>query len=62
MFCELKWLTPKPMKDKPLKVMSVPQIKQTTGRNFYWAKTMKPPFLNKEEAAHLLGKLKTVLG
>ncbi len=61
MYRDLKWLTPKPTKGKPLKFMSVAQIKQLTGRNFYWAKTMKPPFLNKEDAAHLLGKLKTVL-
>jgi hypothetical protein len=41
--------------------MPVPQIKQVTGRNFWWAKTMKAPFLNKDEAAHLLEELKKVL-
>jgi hypothetical protein len=61
MYCDLKWLTPKPTRGKCLKVMPVPQIKEVTGRNFYWAKTMKPPFLNKEDAAHLLEKLKIVL-
>jgi hypothetical protein len=61
MYCDLKWLTSKPAKGKALKVMPVSQIKQVTGRNFYWAKTMKPPFLKKEEAAHLLEKLKKVL-
>lgn len=62
MYRDLKWLTPVPKKGEPLKYMPVPQIKQVTGCNFYWAKTMKPPFLNKEESVHLLGELKKVLG
>jgi hypothetical protein len=41
--------------------MPVSQIKEVTGHNFWWAKTMKAPFLNKEEAAHLLGELKKVI-
>lgn len=61
MYRDLKWLTPTPTKGTVLKAMSVAQIKQVTGRNFYWAKTMKPPFLNKEDAAQLLGELKIVL-
>jgi hypothetical protein len=61
MYCELKWLTPKPIKGQDFKVMPVWKIKQVTGRNFWWAKTMKAPFLNKEDAAHLLGELKKVL-
>ena len=61
MYCDLKWLTPKPTKGKALKAMPVSQIRQVTGRNFWWAKTMKAPSLNKEDAAHLLEKLKRVL-
>ena len=61
MYRDLKWLTPTPKKGEPLKFMPVWQIKQVAGCNFYWAKTMKPPFLNKEESAHLLAELKKVL-
>ena len=61
MYRDLKWLTATPKKGEALKFMPVWQIKQVTGCNFYWAKTMKPPFLNKEEAAILLGELKKVL-
>jgi hypothetical protein len=61
MYRDLKWLTPKPAKGKTLKAMSVAQIKHVTGRNFYWAKTMKPPYLNKDDAAHLLASLKSNL-
>jgi hypothetical protein len=61
MYCDLKWLSSMPVQGKPFKFMPVWQIKKVTGRNFWWAKTMKAPFLNKDEAAHLLGELKKVL-
>ena len=61
LYRDLKWLTSTPKKGQPLKSMSAAQIKQTMGFGFWWAKTMKPPFLNKEEAMKLLGELKTVL-
>jgi hypothetical protein len=61
MYRDLKWLTPKPTRGEALKVMPVRQIKQVTGRNFWWAKTMKAPFLDKEEAAHLLAELRKAL-
>ncbi|MBB5330075.1 hypothetical protein [Tunturiibacter gelidoferens] len=61
MYRELKWLTPKPAKGKAFNFMTVSQIKQVTGRNFWWAKTMKAPFLNKEDTAHLLENLKEIL-
>lgn len=62
MYRDLKWLTPVPKKGEQLKFMPVSQIKQVTGCNFWWAKTMKAPFLNKEESKHLLVELKKVLG
>jgi hypothetical protein len=61
MYRDLKWLTAVPTKDKPLRAMSVSKIKAATGHEFWWAKTMKAPFLNKEEAAQLLKSLKKVL-
>jgi hypothetical protein len=61
MYCDLKWLTPTPIKGKAIKAMSVAEIRSATGRNFYWAKTMKPPYLNKEDASHLLENLKSIL-
>jgi hypothetical protein len=61
MYRDLKWLTPKPTKGRAAKAMSVAQIKQVTGRNFFWAKTMKAPYLDKEDTAQLLEELKTVL-
>jgi hypothetical protein len=61
MYRDLKWLTPVPKRGEALKFMPVWQIKQVTGCNFWWAKTMKAPFLNKDESTHLVGELKKVL-
>lgn len=61
LYRELRWLTQKPTKGKPYKFMPASQIKEIMGFNFWWAKTMKPPFLNKEEAEKLTEALKTEL-
>jgi hypothetical protein len=60
LYRDLKWLTAKPTKDAPLKALSASGIKKVMGFNFWWAKTMKPPFLNKEESAKLLEALRSV--
>ena len=53
LYRDLKWLTNKPVKGT-LKAMPASEIKKAMGFGFWWAKTMKPPFLNKEEASKLL--------
>ncbi|MBK7112916.1 MAG: hypothetical protein IPH60_10785 [Flavobacteriales bacterium] len=51
---DLKWLTPSvPVRGKELKALSAAEIKKL-GFNFWWPKTMKPPFLDKKETAKLL--------
>ena len=62
MFCKLKWHTTVPKRSEPLKYMPVSQIKKVTGRNFWWAKTLKYPYLDREESNNLLEELKKVLG
>lgn len=57
MYRDLKWLTPVPKKGAPLRFMSIDRIRKVTGANFWWAKTMKPPFLTKQESGHLLKEL-----
>jgi hypothetical protein len=61
LYLELKWLTPKPIKGVPFKAMPAPKIREVMNCNFYWAKTMKPPFLNKDESEKLLESLKPIL-
>jgi len=61
MFCKLKWLTTVPKRSDTLKYMPASQIKKVTGRNFWWAKTLKYPYLDREESNNLLEELKKVL-
>jgi hypothetical protein len=61
MYRDLEWLTLKPVRGTPLKAMSVPAIKRATGRNFWWAKTMKVPYLDQDESTELLTALKDAL-
>jgi hypothetical protein len=61
MYCELEWLTPKPGRDQPLRAMPAWRIKEVMGFNFWWAKTMKPPFLDKAQSEKLLEALKDEL-
>lgn len=61
LYCDLKWLTPRPVRGEPMKAMPAAQIKEVMGFNFWWAKTMKPPFLNKDESNHLLKALGSAL-
>ena len=61
MFSKLKWLTAVPKRSDTLKYMPVSQIKKVTGRNFWWAKTLKYPYLDREESNNLLEELKKVL-
>lgn len=57
LYRDLKWLTTQPKKGDSLKALSAAEIKSVMGFNFWWAKTMKPPFLNKEESRKLLQAL-----
>lgn len=61
LYCDLRWLTPKPTKGKPYKFMPAWQIKQVMDRNFWWARTIKTPYLSKEESERLLAALKATL-
>ncbi len=53
---KVEFLLKKPAKDN-LKAMSVSNIKNVLGKNFFWAKTIKVPYLSKKEAELLLEKL-----
>ena len=61
LYRDLKWLTTKPKQGDTVKALSAAEIKTVMGFNFWWAKTMKPPFLNKEESTRLLEALKMKL-
>jgi hypothetical protein len=54
---KMKWLTPVPKQAQPLRALSASEIKDAMGFGFWWAKTMKPPYLNAEESDKLLTAL-----
>lgn len=60
-YCELKWLTPKPTREKPLAAMSAARIREVMGFGFFWARTLKVPYMNLEESEKLLNALNAEL-
>ena len=61
LYRDLRWLTTRPTRGAAYKFMPAWQIKQVMDRNFWWAKTMKAPYLSKDEAEKLLEALRTTL-
>ncbi len=62
LYRDLKWLTPLPKQnEEKIKSISASEIKSLMGFNFWWAKTMKYPYLDKPQSDRLLEKLKSVL-
>lgn len=61
LYLDLEWLTARPKKGELLKALSAAEIKRIMGFNFWWAKTMKPPFLNQLESSQLLDALKNIM-
>lgn len=60
-YWNVKFLTPVPERDKEIKCMRFDRVKEVTGKNFWWAATVKVSYLTYEEAEHLLHELKKVL-
>jgi Holliday junction resolvase len=61
LYRDIKFITPVPQEGKPLRVMPFSKVSEITGRSFYWARTIKHPYLSKEEASTLLKELKKYL-
>ena len=59
---EVEFLTPTPTRDPGIvKFMPFKDVTQVTGKTFWWARTIKVPYLNRTEAEHLLAELQRVL-
>jgi hypothetical protein len=61
LYRDLEWLTQKPKRDA-FKSMPAMAIKNILGHNFFWAKTIKIPYLGKKEAEKLLKAFKHTIG
>lgn len=60
---DVKFLTQKPDKDEGIiRYMSFGGVSTATGKSFFWARTIKVPYLNREEAQVLLIEVKKILG
>ena len=59
---DVKFLTQRPQRDQGVvKYMPFSQVSSVTGKSFFWARTIKVPYLTREESLHLLAELKKVL-
>lgn len=62
LYRDLEWLTAKPTKEVPYTSMPARQIKQVLNREFYWRRTIKTPYLSKDESDTLLKALICKIG
>ncbi|HTY24735.1 MAG TPA: hypothetical protein VMC85_16500 [Desulfomonilaceae bacterium] len=59
---DVRFLTAVPNRGQEItKYMPFGEVSQVTGKSFFWARTIKVPYLTKDEAHHLLAELKRVL-
>lgn len=60
-FVNVKWLTKVPTKEQGItNYLSFSKVIELLGHGFFWARTLKTPYLSKEESELLLGELKKV--
>ncbi|KKO47751.1 hypothetical protein VT06_15370 [Arsukibacterium sp. MJ3] len=61
LYRDVEFLTPRLSRGMPLKAMPFAKVAEFTEKSFYWARTIKVPYLNKSEALDLIGELKNYL-
>jgi hypothetical protein len=59
---DVRFLTPVPNRQSGIRRrMTAAQVTEATGKNFFWARTIKVPYLNREEAQSLVSELHKLL-
>lgn len=61
LYREVEFLTPVPKQGGTLKAMPFGKVSEITGKNFFWARTIKVPYLSRDEAYLLAKELKACL-
>lgn len=61
LYLDVEFITPVPEKGKPIKAMEFSQVSKITEKNFFWARTIKVPYLDRNEAENLATELKKFL-
>ncbi len=62
LYRDVEFLTPIPKKGEAIKAMPFGKVSEITGKSFFWARTIKVPYLSKDEAEKLAEELKVYLG
>jgi hypothetical protein len=58
---EVEFLTSTPVRGETLRYMPFSNVSEFTGKSFYWARTIKVPYLTKSDALSLVEELKKYL-
>jgi len=61
LYRDVDFLTAKPVQGKTLKAVSFSEVSNILGKSFYWARTIKVPYLSIDEANALLRHVKSKL-
>jgi hypothetical protein len=61
LYRDVEFITPIPKKGQVIKAMPFGRVSELTGKSFYWARTIKVPYLSKNEAEKLASDLKIYL-
>ncbi len=61
LYRDVTFITPIPKKGEAIKAMPFKKVSEVTGKSFFWARTIKVPYLSKGEAENLAEKLKSYL-
>lgn len=61
LYRDVEFLTSIPKRGEQLKGMPFGKVSEITGKSFYWARTIKVPYLSKDESTNLVKELKTYL-
>jgi hypothetical protein len=61
LYRDVEFLTKKPIKGAPIKALSFAKTSEITGKSFFWARTIKVPYLTKAEADMLVTALQAAL-
>jgi hypothetical protein len=58
---DVEFITPIPQKGQAINAMPFRKVSEITGMSFFWARTIKVPYLSRDEAEHLAKELKAYL-
>lgn len=61
LYRDVEFITPIPKRGQTIKAMPFGRVSEITGKSFFWARTIKVPYLSREEAENLVEELKVYL-